>query len=161
MSNQMATADLADQLRNNTRSCDTQFHHFGKQTAFHGSAVTISCFQDNLLIKETLGTPGHGRVLVIDGQSSTHTALVGDLIAGKAIKNNWAGIIVLGAIRDSALINTLDIGIKALGTNPRKSTQTGTGKIDVPISFGGIIIHPGEWIYSDLDGIVVTTQPMH
>ncbi len=91
----------------------------------------MRCFQDNALLKSVLSEPGDGGVLVIDGDGSLHTALVGDLIAGLGVDNGWAGLIINGAVRDAAALRTLDIGIKALGTNPRKSSKTGDGERDV------------------------------
>jgi regulator of ribonuclease activity A len=93
--------------------------------------------------------------LVIDGDGSLHSALVGDLIAGLGVDNGWAGLIINGAVRDAATLRTLQIGIKALGTNPRKSTKTGDGQRDVGVEFGGVVFKPGEIAYSDDDGIVV------
>ncbi|MFC8529046.1 ribonuclease E activity regulator RraA [Nocardia sp. NPDC057227] len=154
----VATADLADEIGPEIRSCDTQFTQFGGRAAFSGRITTIRCFQDNLLVKQTLSAPGAGRVLVVDGGASVHTALVGDIIAGRGVDNGWAGVIVNGAVRDSAILRTLDIGVKALGTNPRKSTQTGSGEKDVPVEFGGVTFVPGEVLYSDHDGVVVRAE---
>ncbi|MCI4674208.1 ribonuclease E activity regulator RraA [Candidatus Mycolicibacterium alkanivorans] len=149
------TADLVDDIGPDVRSCDVQFRQFGGRTEFAGPISTVRCFQDNALLKSVLSEPGAGRVLVIDGDASVHTALVGDVIAELGRSNGWAGIIVHGAVRDAATLRTLDIGIKALGTNPRKSTKSGAGERDVPVSFGGVTFHPGELAYSDDDGIVV------
>ena len=115
----------------------------------------MRCFQDNALLKSVLSGPGNGGVLVIDGDGSLHSALVGDLIAGLGVDNGWAGLIINGAVRDAATLRTLRIGIKALGTNPRKSTKTGDGQRDVAVEFGGVVFKPGEIAYSDDDGIVV------
>lgn len=150
-----ATADLADQIGPDIRSCDTQFTQYGGRTQFAGRVTTVKCFQDNALLKSILGQPGDGGVLVVDGDASVHTALVGDLIAELGRANGWSGIIVNGAVRDSAVLRTLDIGIKALGTNPRKSTKTGAGERDVPLTIGGVTFHAGEVVYSDDDGVVV------
>ena len=122
---------------------------------FAGRINTVRCFQDNALLKSVLSEPGEGKVLVIDGGASLHAALVGDVIAGLGQSNGWAGIIVNGAVRDSAELRTIDIGIKALGTNPRKSTKSGTGESDVDVEFGGVVFVPGETVYSDDDGVVV------
>ena len=116
----------------------------------------MRCFEDNALLKSVLSEPGDGRVLVIDGDASVHAALVGDVIAELGRSNGWAGLVVHGAVRDAATLRTLAIGIKALGTNPRKSTKTGAGERDVPVSFGGVTFAPGDVAYSDDDGIVVT-----
>lgn len=149
------TADLVDDIGPEVRSCDVQFRQFGGRNEFAGRIATVRCFQDNALLKSVLSEPGDGRVLVIDGAGSLHTALVGDLIAELGRSNGWAGLIVNGAVRDAATLRTLQIGIKALGTNPRKSTKTGTGKRDVVVELGGVEFRPGEVAHSDDDGIVV------
>ncbi|WP_061557639.1 ribonuclease E activity regulator RraA [Mycobacterium simiae] len=150
-----ATADLVDSIGADVRSCDVQFRQFGGLTQFAGPISTVRCFQDNALLKSVLSQPNEGGVLVVDGGGSLHTALVGDLIAELARSNGWAGLIVNGAVRDAAALRGLDIGIKALGTNPRKSTKTGDGERDIEITLGGVTFLPGEIAYSDDDGIVV------
>ncbi|WP_326544731.1 ribonuclease E activity regulator RraA [Mycolicibacterium sp. ND9-15] len=150
------TADLVDDIGPDVRSCDLQLRQFGGRTQFAGPITTVKCFQDNALLKSVLSEPGDGGVLVIDGDGSLHSALVGDVIAGLGVGNGWAGLIINGAVRDSAMLRTLDIGIKALGTNPRKSTKTGEGRRDVAVEFGGVVFEPGHLLYSDDDGIVVT-----
>lgn len=149
------TADLVDDIGADVRSCDLQFRQLGGRTEFAGPISTVRCFEDNALLKSVLSDPGDGGVLVIDGAGSLHTALVGDVIAELARSNGWVGLIVHGAVRDAATLRTLDIGIKALGTNPRKSTKTGAGERDVVVELGGVAFVPGEIAYSDDDGIVV------
>ena len=153
-----ATADLVDEISENVRSCDTQFRTMGGREQFAGRIVTVRCHQDNALLKSVLAEPGEGRVLVIDGGGSLHTALVGDIIAELGRSNGWSGVVVYGAIRDSAIIRTMKFGCKALGTNPRKSTKTGAGERDVVVSFGGVDFIPGEVLYADADGIVVRAE---
>ncbi len=150
------TADLVDAIGPDVRSCDLQFRQFGGRSEFAGPISTVRCFQDNALLKSVLSGPGNGGVLVVDGSGSLHTALVGDVIAELARSNGWAGLVINGAVRDAAALRGIDIGIKALGTNPRKSTKTGAGECDVEISLGGVTFAPGEIAYSDDDGIVVT-----
>jgi len=149
------TADLVDDIGPDVRSCDVQFRQFGARTQFAGPITTVRCFQDNALLKSVLSSPGDGRVLVIDGSGSLHTALVGDLIADLGRSNGWSGVIVNGAVRDAAALRDIELGIKALGTNPRKSEKTGAGERDVTISLGGVEFVPGDIAYSDDDGIVV------
>ncbi|OBK87367.1 ribonuclease E activity regulator RraA [Mycolicibacter sinensis] len=149
-----AGADVVDQVGGGPKAC-VQGLSRGGRTEFAGRISTVRCFQDNALLKSVLSQPGDGGVLVIDGAGSLHTALVGDVIAELARSNGWAGLIVHGAVRDAATLRTLDIGIKALGTNPRKSTKTGAGERDVVVELGGIAFVPGETAYSDDDGIVV------
>jgi regulator of ribonuclease activity A len=149
------TADLVDDIGPDVRSCDVQFRQFGARTQFAGPITTVRCSHDNALLKSVLSTPGDGGVLVIDGGASLHTALVGDLIAELARSNGWAGLIVHGAVRDAAALRDMEIGIKALGTNPRKSKKTGAGERDVTLSFGEVQFVPGDIAYSDDDGIVI------
>jgi regulator of ribonuclease activity A len=151
----ISTADLYDEFGEELQSCDLQFRQFGRRTAFSGPAVTVRCQDDNVLLKAVLSEPGENRVLVVDGGGSLHTALIGDLIAGLAVANGWAGLVINGAVRDVAALRALDLGIKALGSNPRKSAKTGAGERDVPVSFGGVTIRPDDLVTSDDDGIVV------
>jgi regulator of ribonuclease activity A len=151
------TADLVDDIGPDVRSCDLQFRQYGGRAQFAGAITTVRCFQDNALLKSVLSQPGDGGVLVIDGDGSLHTALVGDVIAELARSNGWAGLIVNGAVRDAAALRAIDIGIKALGTNPRKSTKTGAGERDVEIALGGVTFVPGQVAHSDDDGIVIVT----
>ncbi len=149
------TADLVDDIGPDVRSCDLRLRQFGGRSQFAGTISTVKCFEDNALLKSVLSEPGKCGVLVIDGGGSLHAALVGDVIAGLARDNGWVGLIINGAVRDAATLRTLDIGIKALGTNPRKSTKTGEGVRDVAVEFGGVVFVPGQIAYSDDDGIVV------
>lgn len=149
------TADLVDEIGPDVRSCDVQFRQFGARAQFAGAITTVRCHEDNALLKSVLSAPGDGGVLVIDGAGSLHTALVGDLIAELARSNGWIGLVIHGAVRDVAALRDIDIGIKALGTNPRKSAKTGAGERDVVVNLGGVSFVPGEVAYSDDDGIVV------
>ena len=153
-----STADLADREGASVRSCDVQFRSYGGRAAFAGRVRTVRCFQDNALLKKVLSEPGEGQVLVIDGAGSVHTALVGDLIAELGRSNGWSGVIVNGAVRDSAVLGQLEFGVKALGTNPRKSTKNGDGELEENIELGGITFVPGEYVVSDEDGVVVVEQ---
>jgi regulator of ribonuclease activity A len=152
------TADLVDDIYPDVRSCDLQLQNYGATTMFAGPITTVRCFQDNALLKSILGEPGNGGVLVIDGDASLRTALVGDVIAGLAADNGWAGLIVNGAVRDASTLRTIGIGIKALGTNPRKGSKTGEGDRDVAVTFGGVTFVPREIAYCDEDGIVVVSS---
>ena len=151
----IATADLYDELGDALDSCSTQFTQYGGRARFNGTIVTIKCFRDNQIVKETLNSPGAGKVLVVDGDGNVESALMGDMIAEAAVVNGWEGVIINGAIRDSKPIGEMEIGVKALGTNPRKSTKTGAGERDVPLTIGGETFTPGDIVYSDDDGIVL------
>ncbi|MFC5187296.1 ribonuclease E activity regulator RraA [Actinomadura harenae] len=155
-----ATADLIDDFEDELRSCETQFRGFGGRAAFAGQVATVRCFRDNGLVKKVLNTPGEGRVLVVDGAGSLASALMGDMIAGAAVENGWSGVVINGAVRDVVRLRELDLGVKALGSNPRKSAKDGVGSLDVPVEFGGVRIASGDWLYSDEDGIVVATRDL-
>lgn len=150
-----ATADLVDKYEGAIVSTALLWQDFGGITAFGGPIRTVRCHRDNALLKSILSTPGDGAVLVVDGGGSLASALVGDVIAGLAVKNGWAGIIVHGVIRDADAIATLALGVKALGTNPLKSTKTGAGEADVPVIIGDCPFTPGHFVYADRDGVVV------
>lgn len=152
------TADLVDDIGPDVRSCDSQFRQFGGRTTFAGPISTVRCFEDNALLKSVLSESGEGGVLVIDGAGSLHCALVGDVIAELARSNGWSGLVVYGAVRDASALRDIDLGVKALGTNPRKSTKTGSGERDIPVEFGGVRFVPGDMAYSDDDGIVVVAS---
>ena len=153
------TADLFD-AHPDAASCETPFRSFGRRRRFAGRIRTVKSYQDNVLLKELLGTPSDGEVLVIDGGGSRQCALIGDVIAALGMNSGWSGAIVYGAIRDSVAIDGLDFGIKALATNPRKSTKHGDGQVDVAVDFGGVTFVPGHWLYSDEDGILVSPMPL-
>jgi regulator of ribonuclease activity A len=155
VSDAAATADLVDRYGAELRVCDVQFRQFGGQRVFTGPVRTVSCHEDNGLLRDLVRTPGVGCVLVVDGGGSLHAALVGDVLAGAAVENGWAGLVIHGAVRDSAALAGLGLGIKALGTNPRKSGKTGTGAVDVPVTFGGVTFQPGDVLHADDDGIVL------
>lgn len=156
----LATADLIDDHADILSVCDLQFRNLGGRSRFAGPIRTLKLFEDNALVRQTLSTPGEGAVLVIDGGGSLKRALVGDVIAGLAVDNGWSGVVVNGAIRDSLAIAALDLGLKALGTNPAKSAKTGAGQTDLVVRFGDCDFTPGHWLYSDEDGIVVAPHAL-
>ena len=155
MATDFTTADLIDEHGDTLRSCATQFRGYGGRVFFAGPIRTVKCHEDNGLVKQVLNTPGEGAVLVVDGGGSLRSALRGDMTAEAAVTNGWSGVVINGAVRDTAALGGLDLGVKALGSNPRKSLKDSAGRLDVPVSFGEVTFVPGEWLYSDHDGIVV------
>jgi len=158
MSEFIPTADLYDQHGEALASCDTQFRQFGGRTRFQGEIVTVRCHEDNALLKTVVQEPGTGKVLVVDADGAVHCAMMGDKMADIAVSNSWEGVIIHGAVRDAALLAPLDIGIKAVGTNPRKSPKYGAGTKNVPVAFGGVVFTPGAVVVSDEDGVVVLPE---
>ena len=155
------TADLCDAHADVVKVCQTPFRSFGKVTAFHGPIRTLSVLDDNALVRQTLERPGQGAVLVVNGGGSLKRALVGDNLAKLAIDNGWAGVVVHGAVRDVAVINTMNVGVKALGTIAVRADRDGVGGIDIAAAFGGVIFTPGDWLYSDTDGLIVSQHRLH
>lgn len=151
----ISTADLYDERGDELQSVSLQLLNLGGSARFSGPVRTVRCHRDNALLKSVLSTPGDGAVLVVDGGGALESALVGDVIAGLAVEHGWAGIVVHGVIRDRVAIGELPIGVKALGSNPAKSSKTGAGEADVPVSFGGAVFRPGATLWSDEDGILV------
>ncbi|WP_320775961.1 ribonuclease E activity regulator RraA [Streptomyces sp. CRN 30] len=149
------TADLVDRYGHTLRVCDAQLTTYGGVPAFAGPVRTVSLFDDNALLHELLRTPGDGGVVVVDGGGSLHSALLGDLMATRARDNGWAGLVINGAVRDSAALAEIEVGVQALGTNPRKSGKAGLGAVDIPVGFGGIVFRPGDVLHADHDGVVL------
>lgn len=155
------TTDLCDAHEDQVRIVEPMFASFGGRPAFHGRIATLKLFEDNSLVRKALESPGDGRVLVIDGGGSLRQALVGDQLAALAVKNDWAGIVVYGCIRDSRAISEMDIGVLAIATHPMKTLKKNTGESDIPITFGGVTFVPGEWLYADEDGVIVSTDAIY
>ncbi len=159
---EIRTADIFDAHEDTgqVRSCETQFQQFGGRREMAGPVRTVKCYEDNTLVKQTLSEPGNGAILVVDGGGSLRSALLGDMIGEMAVKNGWAGIIIWGAVRDTLALKQLDIAIKAVGSNPRRSKKDGAGQVDVPVTFGGATFTPGSWIYSDDDGVLTAASEL-
>lgn len=152
-----ATCDLYD-ADESLQSVSLQLLNLGGKQKFTGTIRTIQCYRDNGLVKSLLESPGNGEVLVVDGEGALESALMGDLMAASAIENGWAGVVINGAIRDRALLAQMDLGVRALGSNPRKSTKEGAGQLDVEVTFGSVTFRPGATLWSDEDGILVTAE---
>ncbi|MFT4083859.1 MAG: ribonuclease E activity regulator RraA [Nocardioides sp.] len=149
-----ATADLLDE-HPDARVIDLALASYGGRSHFAGRAATVSCVEDNVLLRQLLATPGEGRVVVVAGGGSRRTALLGDQMATLAADNGWAGLVLDAAVRDVAALAGIGVGIVALGSCPRRSDKRGTGVTEVPVVLGGISIRPGDLVVADEDGVVV------
>lgn len=155
------TTDLSDAYPTETQQVLLPFRDFGAKRAFAGRIRTCVTMEDTGLVKEALfSKPGNGGVIVFDGGGSLRTALLGDKMAERLIAKGWAGIVINGAVRDSGPLGALDLGIKALGTTPVRPGQTGIGAVDVPVAFGNALFEPGQCIYCDEDGVLVSKNPL-
>jgi regulator of ribonuclease activity A len=150
------TTDLCDAHGDEVQVMAPMLRSYGGSKAFAGPIATLKVFEDNGLVRAALETAGDGRVLVIDGGGSLRCALVGDQLAALAVKNGWNGIVVHGCIRDSRAIAGMGIGLLALATHPRKTVKKNQGDREVPVNFGDVTFRPGEWLYADEDGVLVS-----
>uniref|UniRef100_UPI00351BCD10 ribonuclease E activity regulator RraA n=1 Tax=Endozoicomonas sp. Mp262 TaxID=2919499 RepID=UPI00351BCD10 len=152
------TPDLCDEYPYDISVVEPGFKNFGGMDRFYGEIVTIKCFEDNSLVREWVAQEGTGKVLVIDGGGSMAKALLGDMLAGKAVTNNWAGIIVYGCIRDVDAIADMTIGVQALGSHPMKTEKKGAGESNIKVSFKGADFSPGHFLYADNNGVVLSKK---
>ncbi|MFV8818231.1 ribonuclease E activity regulator RraA [Haliea sp. E17] len=155
----ISTPDLTDE-HPGARAIELQLRNFGGVKQFGGAAVTIKCHEDNSLVKACVAEPGEGRVIVVDGGGSLRRALLGDMLAEEAARNGWAGLVIHGVIRDVDEIGATALGVQALGTTPLKTEKLGMGQRDIAVSFGGVTINPGDYVYADNNGVIVSAQPL-
>lgn len=158
------TCDLCDAHKDDAndtlRVLPPVFRSFGGLVAFSGPVTTIKCHEDNTLVKAALDSAGEGRVLVVDGGGSLRRALVGGNLAAAAVRNGWAGIVVDGCVRDVVELQAAAVGIRALAPMPLPTEKRGQGQRDAPVQIQGVWVRPGDWLYADADGIVVSAQPL-
>jgi len=155
-----STPDLCDDFPELVRVVEPMFINFGGTTTFGGEIITVKCFEDNSLVKENASKPGYGKVMVVDDDGSLRRALLGDLIAKDAVKNGWEGFIIYGCIRDVDIINRLDVGVHALDTVPLKTEKKGIGELNIAVTFGGVTFRPGEYVYADNNGVIVSKEKL-
>lgn len=157
---EFSTPDLSDAFPE-TKALEPIMTNYGGKSSFHGPIETLNCPDDNSLIKEQLNSEGKGRILVVDAGGIHTVALLGDLIAGAGVKNNWSGIVINGYIRDVDIIRTLNLGVQALGTFPVKSEKRGLGDLGAEISFGGLTFKPGQYVYADNNGLLISEKELN
>jgi regulator of ribonuclease activity A len=154
------TADLVDAHDFLVRHCQLPFRLLGTRRVFHGEIATLKTFEDNALLRKRLEGDGRGKVLVVDGGGSLRVALVGDQLGALAVKNGWSGLVINGAVRDVVALGSLELGVCALGSSPKKSSKLATGALDVPVHFGGVEFVPGQFVYADDDGVLVSAADL-
>lgn len=152
--------DICDDFYEEIRVLDPLFNDYGARRRFCGEIVTVKCFEDNSLVRDLVRSEGRGRVIVVDGGGSTRRALLGDQLAASAAQNGWAGLLIYGCVRDVEILETLDLGIKALNAIPVKTDKRGEGQLDVPVRFAGVQLLPGQYLYADANGIVVAVRDL-
>lgn len=161
----IATCDLCDTHKNDSsgafRVLPPVFRDFGARRRFAGLVTTVKCFEDNTLVKAAVDSPGEGRVLVVDGGGSLRRALLGGNLGAAAARNGWAGVVIDGCVRDVAELAVCDTGIRALAPVPLPTEKRNEGQRDVAVQLQGVWVHPGDWLYADEDGTVISAQPLH
>jgi regulator of ribonuclease activity A len=155
----IVTPDLCD-AHPEVAVLDPLFANFGGLEAFYGPIRTIKCFEDNSMVKQAVAEPGNGAVLVVDAGGSHRCAMLGDMLAEQAVANGWAGVVMYGCVRDVDILAALPIGVQALGSHPRKSEKRGEGQRDIDLTFAGVTLQPGQWLYADNNGIIVAKHEL-
>ena len=152
--------DLCDAYPDRVRVATPVFRNFGGRSAFGGQIVTVKCYEDNSLVAQQVAQPGLGKVLVVDGGGSLRCGLLGDNLAQQAFENDWQGILVNGCIRDVDIIGTIDLGVQALASHPMKSIKRNVGLLNARLTFAGIDFLPGEYLYADNNGVLVSATAL-
>ncbi|MFV8782715.1 ribonuclease E activity regulator RraA [Microbulbifer sp. SA54] len=160
MTGKISTPDLCDEFPDSVQAVEPMFLSYGGRQQFGGEVVTIKCFEDNSLVRELVAESGRGKVLVVDAGGSMRRACLGDMLAEKACTNGWEGILMYGCIRDVDAIAALDLGVQALGCHPMKTEKKGIGERDLPVTFGGVTFRPGDYVYADNNGVIVSPHPL-
>jgi len=154
------TPDLCDAYPDLIQVVEPMFSNFGGRDSFGGQIVTVKCFEDNSRVKELAELDGSGKVLVVDGGGSLRCALLGDMIAERAAHNGWQGVVIYGCVRDVDMLAQTDLGVQALASHPLRSNRRGAGDLDLAVTFAGITFRPGEFVYADNNGIIVSPSPL-
>ncbi|MBD8568856.1 ribonuclease E activity regulator RraA [Pseudomonas syringae] len=154
------TPDLCDAYPDLIQVVEPMFSNFGGRDSFGGQIVTLKCFEDNSLVKEQIALDGKGKVLVVDGGGSLRCAMLGDMVAEQASKNGWEGLLIYGCVRDVDMLAQTDLGVQALASHPKKSEKRGIGEMNVPVTFGGVTFKPGDYLYADNNGVIISPSPL-
>lgn len=170
MTTSFATCDLCDTFKNDSsgdfRVLPPVFRDFGAVRKFFGPVVTVKCFEDNSLVKTAVDSIGFeetpagrvGKVLVVDGGGSLRRALLGGNLGSAAARNGWAGVVIDGCVRDVAELAGHAVGIRALASMPLPTEKRHEGQKDQAVQLQGVWVRPGDWLYADEDGVVVSSQ---
>ncbi|MAC47031.1 ribonuclease E activity regulator RraA [Oceanospirillum beijerinckii] len=156
----LVTPDLCDAYPELVQAVEPMFSNYGGVDSFGGEIVTVKCFEDNSKVKELVDEPGNGKVMVVDAGGSFRCAMLGDMLAEKAVKNGWAGIIMYGCVRDVDVLAELELGVQALGSHPMKSLKKGIGEVGIDVTFGGVTFRQGQYVYADNNGVITSPEPL-
>ncbi|TMO71753.1 ribonuclease regulator [Pseudoalteromonas sp. S3785] len=158
--NNFTTPDLFDDHRESVQVADSGLRHFGKKTTFSGQAVTVTCPDDNSFAADILHENGEGKVLVIDGFASKRFAFIGDIMAERALKNGWEGVVINGCCRDIEILATMDLPVMALGSTSRSTLKRGFGDKNQTVTMLSTSINPNDWLYADVNGLIISPNAL-
>jgi RraA family protein len=151
----VVTPHISDNLnRMSGGSADLRAYH--KTGKLVGVAVTVKTRPgDNLMVHKAIEMASPGDVLVVDAGGDTTNSIVGEIMMRIAQRKGLAGFVINGAIRDTAAFMNDTFPVYAKGVTHRGPYKDGPGEINVPVSLGGMVVHPGDIIVGDEDGVVV------
>lgn len=154
------TADFCDHYPEKVAVLGPGFANYGGAPMCQGKVVTIWLDGNNSdLITLLRDEKGEGKVVVVDADQAYY-AIVGEKLMQFAHQNGYAGIVLNGYVRDTFQIKDIPVALYALGTCSRKVIPVSQGKRDIPLSFGGVDFRPGDYVYADTDGVIVTPEPL-
>ena len=156
----LSVPDICDDFFDEIQVLEPLFSDYGGAHKFCGEIVTLKCFEDNSLVRDLVRSEGRGRVIVVDGGGSLRRAMLGDLLAAKAVENGWQGLLINGCVRDVEILETIELGVKALNCYPVKTDKRGEGQLDIPVSFAGARIEPGQFLYADTNGVIIANRDL-
>ena len=156
----LSVPDICDDFFDEIQVLEPLFSDYGGMHKFCGEIVTLKCFEDNSLVRDLVRSEGRGRVIVVDGGGSLRRAMLGDLLAAKAAENGWQGLLINGCVRDVEILETIELGVKALNCYPVKTDKRGEGQLDIPVSFAGARIEPGQFLYADTNGVIIANRDL-
>ena len=156
----ISVPDICDDFYDDIQVLEPLFSDYGGKQKFCGEIVTLKCFEDNSLVRDLVRSEGAGRVIVVDGGGSLRRAMLGDLLAAKAAENSWQGLLINGCVRDVEILETINLGVKAINSIPVKTDKRGEGQLEIPVSFAGAQIEPGQFLYADANGVVIANHDL-
>jgi len=123
---------------------------------FSGPAITVEVRPgDNLMIHAAMAIAKPGDVILVDGRGDLTSALMGEIMSQQCVALGVAGVVIDGAVRDCEAIRELGFPMYAAGLNPNGPTKFVPGRLNHPISIGGVTVHPGDLVVGDADGVTV------
>ena len=151
----LGTGPVSDAL-DKGGAMDHEMRPWSANARMAGPAFTVQLHTaDILMVSKALAECPAGHVLVIDGHGERNTALWGGLTTLSALRKGLAGVVVDGAIRDLANIRASKLPVFARAVVPNAGGAQYAGKLQVPVACGGAVVHPGDWLVGDDDGVVV------